>query len=99
MELGGKPWSIPGRQMVSIRNLLDFKPYGMLLVPPPPCCYSVHIMRVREDMTGGYDGGVTRCYHVVITDAGILYTMNGVNGIANANEHGPLQTAKIVTKN
>ena len=33
---------------------------------------------------------------VVITDAGVLYT---VNGIANANEHGPFQTAMTATKN
>ena len=38
---------------------------------------------------------VTRCYHVVITDAGFLYT---VNGVANANEHGPFQAATTATK-
>ena len=32
-----------------------------------------------------YPPVVTRCYHVVITDDGVLYT---VNGVANANEHG-----------
>ena len=36
-----------------------------------------------------YPPVVTRCYHVVITDDGVLYT---VNGVANANEHGPFQT-------
>ena len=41
------------------------------------------------------NGGVTRCYNVVITDAGVLYT---VNGVANANEHGPFQTATTATK-
>ena len=52
------------------------------------------------------NGGVTRCYHVVITDAGVLYMVNTddgvlytVNGVANANEHGPFQTAKTATKN
>ena len=53
-------------------------------------------LNCHSTLVAPYPPVVTRCYHVVITDADVLYT---VNGVANANEHGPFQNATTATRN